>query len=895
MPITFGSFGDIVSLCHLINSLVTSLDKSRGSSAKYQTLIHDLDTLNHILSEVDAFFGSCEYASQLTPLISKVCECVESCRQHIDTFCQRAQRYEKTLGGGGSGSIIKDTASKFRWQMLEQEHLVRFRARMKASCIFLNTLLGTANVIIARLDGQIVQQRLGHAERMIGRSSAKQTSLLVGVKDRLEDSYAQLKAATAEIRDLVSRPRMGYFCRLAFRILTFLRKIWSLNLSTHNMIKEIYDVAVILQAHIPIQVDRRWLLDVVTFEDALGREAWFRLECINSWRAFDTALEDRFEMRPGYRKIKRREYVLRVSATKKDIDRSVAFDSCFVPGLRVDMSMVFDSDSTDLTSCPGCKLDISKDQEELVSQVQCPGCKLWYQCKFETETKISDMVRDSEPAAFTGINIAAPDTQPSKMRRFLEKEDVLPKGGQREDNPSQFCRVRLRCWRQSQNPDNITCLSTPHVPPTEPAIAPKSAHPCQTDSMLEWLNENQQLFPETPSLSTKGEVVVVQPEQIGVDLPTPCSPPFHDISPSARHGHHVDLAELREATKALDEDTGDKEYPEKQTSVRPAASPENTTNECFDGGKGEKTPRCRSNRNKPRPNTSQTQVAATSVSISTSRHCHRLTRPTKPALLAYLESDEDPLQLGLLRMTLMASRSPLPNQAQYMVRDYYGEPEQSLRTSMLPERSDYDHNNSLAGLTDDTDGTVESFESVNSSMGEGAFDQSTQFLGSNVLFGEAAKSASLQQRNTFECPFKALGCSQEFDLDHEQYLFTHSLIHFQKDGQSRTQVDPPMYNMCCFCDETFEAESGMASWQDRMTHVTLHYRLGARLKWARQDLGLAEYLRHNGLLSPAEYQLFVAMPRKDAIVATPLPDSPYVSPWADAVAVTNDTRHRDGG
>ena len=56
MPITFGSVGDIVSLCLLIKDLVKSLDNSRGSSAEYQAVIRELCSLDHALLEVAVFF-----------------------------------------------------------------------------------------------------------------------------------------------------------------------------------------------------------------------------------------------------------------------------------------------------------------------------------------------------------------------------------------------------------------------------------------------------------------------------------------------------------------------------------------------------------------------------------------------------------------------------------------------------------------------------------------------------------------------------------------------------------------------------------------------------------------------------------------------------------------------
>ena len=61
MPInaTFGSFGDIVSLCIIVKDLVKALDRSRGSSAEYRAIITELWVLDDILVQVELLWGGC--------------------------------------------------------------------------------------------------------------------------------------------------------------------------------------------------------------------------------------------------------------------------------------------------------------------------------------------------------------------------------------------------------------------------------------------------------------------------------------------------------------------------------------------------------------------------------------------------------------------------------------------------------------------------------------------------------------------------------------------------------------------------------------------------------------------------------------------------------------------
>lgn len=55
----------------------------------------------------------------------------------------------------------------------------------------------------------------------------------------------------------------------------------------------------------------------------------------------------------GLAKFDRGEYVIKETATNREIDLSRPWDQCFLPGLKVDMSMIFYAADGD--TCPGCK------------------------------------------------------------------------------------------------------------------------------------------------------------------------------------------------------------------------------------------------------------------------------------------------------------------------------------------------------------------------------------------------------------------------------------------------------------------------------------------------------------------------------------------------------------
>lgn len=105
------------------------------------------------------------------------------------------------------------------------------------------------------------------------------------------------------------------------------------------------------QSSIPPQVEFQ---QPVVFEDAHGRTLPFHLEFINSFTAFQWLLEFRFEKMPGLRKVKKLEYTMRDTASKRTVDLSRPWESVVRPGRKVLMSMVFQRPKASTSSCPGC-------------------------------------------------------------------------------------------------------------------------------------------------------------------------------------------------------------------------------------------------------------------------------------------------------------------------------------------------------------------------------------------------------------------------------------------------------------------------------------------------------------------------------------------------------------
>jgi hypothetical protein len=126
-----------------------------------------------------------------------------------------------------------------------------------------------------------------------------------------------------------------------------------------------YNVLLDIQSRIPREFKPCWIQDPVVFTDALGRIMPIHVELINSWEVFEKVLSARFVHHPGERKIARKEVAFQDRYMGKDFERCDSFDACFLPGRRIDMSMVF-KQKYPCSSCPKCGLETECTSERVI-------------------------------------------------------------------------------------------------------------------------------------------------------------------------------------------------------------------------------------------------------------------------------------------------------------------------------------------------------------------------------------------------------------------------------------------------------------------------------------------------------------------------------------------------
>ena len=123
---------------------------------------------------------------------------------------------------------------------------------------------------------------------------------------------------------------------------------------------QMYDLVLSMQATLPLQIERQ---RPVLFLDACGRLSPIHLEFITSAEAFIAVLKVRFKD-AGLKKIEKGHFVLEEARTKRLVDLRRPWHTCFLPGQKIDMSMVFSQADNPRSTCPGCQYESSTNTTE---------------------------------------------------------------------------------------------------------------------------------------------------------------------------------------------------------------------------------------------------------------------------------------------------------------------------------------------------------------------------------------------------------------------------------------------------------------------------------------------------------------------------------------------------
>ena len=140
MPVPFGfSVGDFIALSSLISNIRTSLQSYGGARADYQELERELEILQLALAAIKSLTGPSQRHSE----ISAIKLVALSCRQTLNEFYARIQKYEKSLGITSKQSKGRASGRMVQWGLYMQVDMAKMRSYIAAHVGTLNTLLST--------------------------------------------------------------------------------------------------------------------------------------------------------------------------------------------------------------------------------------------------------------------------------------------------------------------------------------------------------------------------------------------------------------------------------------------------------------------------------------------------------------------------------------------------------------------------------------------------------------------------------------------------------------------------------------------------------------------------------------------------------------------------------
>jgi hypothetical protein len=314
MAVPFGfSVGDFISG---IDALVTAIRAVRdvgGSSAQYQALGSELETLKSGLSSV-LFF---DLEPENSDVYVNLCEAAASCEECIESFIEKTAKYQPWLKPDTEG--WKAVLRKIQWAFCKKKDVVEFKQQI------------TQRICTIQLHISAVQAKHSSAGRKLQlqcQSTADTTlQAVTAINSRTLRSEGLLQALSSQQHEKCD-------------------EIQQLLNSNQELVKETKALMMKLlqlvrqQNEMPPQVP---LQRPVKSLDACGFETYFHIDFVVSLDVFKTAIRARFKERGvspnGLQKVDRLEFAIR--AGKKELSLKGKWQQVFKPGQTVDMSMKF--------------------------------------------------------------------------------------------------------------------------------------------------------------------------------------------------------------------------------------------------------------------------------------------------------------------------------------------------------------------------------------------------------------------------------------------------------------------------------------------------------------------------------------------------------------------------
>lgn len=315
------SVSDFFAVIRLVRTVIDTLRESSKASFEYRALRNELLGLETVLIHVQRVqLQPSQHAEKLA-----LQQTASQCQSAIDDFWKKMQTCQPHLLG--TGSRIKDGWAKLRWSLCEKGDVELFRAVINGHTRSLEVLL----ITVLMNSTQIQAHERDKRNRTLASEIQHLSSLMMG-------------RASAVPNEIAESAQQGKF------LIDATANIVQTNLRIFQMVLDIHQFTL----RLPAQVQRQQPVYMI---DAFGKESPFHLEFVRSPEALISILKVNLKSTgcgPGM--IDRGDFAIRKVGASRDVDLTADWDTCFLPGDHVTMSMVFMQWQPEPV-CPNCRFE----------------------------------------------------------------------------------------------------------------------------------------------------------------------------------------------------------------------------------------------------------------------------------------------------------------------------------------------------------------------------------------------------------------------------------------------------------------------------------------------------------------------------------------------------------
>ncbi|KAL8826328.1 MAG: hypothetical protein Q9170_007447 [Blastenia crenularia] len=160
MPVSFGSVGDIIAICQLVQSLVKTLS---DTAPEYQDLVSEIDALSNILRQIQRLSNNFETKAD----VSNINDEIRRCHSTLEIIQLKISKYKHSLSlKKGSGNPIRDGYWKLRWQN-QKERVAIYKHQIAAHYRCIQSQMQILGMDAAASDSQKVFARFDQTHSML--------------------------------------------------------------------------------------------------------------------------------------------------------------------------------------------------------------------------------------------------------------------------------------------------------------------------------------------------------------------------------------------------------------------------------------------------------------------------------------------------------------------------------------------------------------------------------------------------------------------------------------------------------------------------------------------------------------------------------------------------------